>query len=400
MREGFSEQTMEKQSTMTSFTTSFGKTIVCIPGYQDAHIKAKRSDTVPPPEGYDGLTPVGIDGFIKDAYEYSIMVDFLESLGIKRYWERALDIGGGEGTVSRFLRGEGRAGYVANLELVDFGVRLSTARFLKHWMRYKAACEVARFSPRMRRFLVGEDTWCSKRLTQFYAIFGYMPPVGSVFWSMRLRTVPVLDKFIVQDLYTLENQHFDLITSVCSMPCFDAERKIAKVSELLSEGGMFFFLSDNWWFPVNSSLVIGKFPYVSQRLTPEDFHRYVQEFHEPDSDDWLGRYNYFHLGKQRPTLDDYIQMADRYDLELIGSRRLYPPYLTHFRATFTPRLLNQFEETRLSGILEDVRRVRPDVGMSDLMSNYHMAAFIKRSSRRGTLTQYLADLGHKKKPSD
>ncbi len=377
---------------MSSFTTSFGTKIECIPGYEDLHFKAKKSDTTPPPEGYEGLTPFGIDGFIKDAYEYSIMIDFLESLGVKMRWESALDIGGAEGTISRFMRGEGRVRQAATLELADFSQRLSTARFLRHWVRYKAACEVARFSPRMKRFLVGEDTWRGRQLTQMYAIFGYMPPPGSVFWNMRLRTVPMVDQFIIQDLYTLENRRFDLITSVCSMPCFDAERKIAKVSELLPEGGMFFFMSDNWWFPVNSSLVVGKFPYVSQRLTPEDFGRYVQDFHKEDSEDWFGRYNYFHFGKQRPTLDDYIRMADRYGLELIGSRRLYPPHLTHFRATLTPRLLNQFQETRLNHILEDVRKFRPDVGMSDLMSNYHMAAFIKRPQRRETLTQYVADL--------
>ncbi len=398
MHNSVSEQKTEGK-TVKTFTTSFGKNIPCISGYQEAHIHARKSDTTPPPEGYEGMTPFGIDGFIKDAYEYSIVIDFLDSLGVKKRWDRALDIGGAEGTVSRFLRGEGRAGWAANLELADFGKRLSTGRFLKHWIRYKTACDVARFSPRMKRFLVGEDTWGGKRLTRTFAVFGYMPPPGSIFWNMRLRAVPAIDKFLVQDLYTVENQKFDLITSICSMPCFDAERKIAKVSELLPDGGMFVFLSDNWWFPVNSSLVIGKFPYVSQRLNPQDFKRYIEEFHPDDAEDWLGRYNYFHFGKQRPTLDDYIRMADRYDMELIGSRRLYPPHLTHFRAAMTPRLLNQFEETRLSGILEDVRKFRPDVGMSDLMSNYHMAAFIKRARRKETATQYLAGLQKNGTPS-
>lgn len=380
---------------MKTFTTSFGQTIPCIPGYQEAHIHARKSDTTPPAEGYEGMTPFGIDGFIKDAYEYSIMIDFLESLGVKKHWERALDIGGAEGTVSRFLRGEGRVGWAANLELADFGQRLDTKRFMKHWLRYKAACSIAKFSPKMKRFLVGEDTWRGKQLTRTYAVFGYMPPPGSVFWNMRLRTVPTIDKFLVQDLYTLKDQKFNLITSVCSMPCFDAEKKIAKVSALLPEGGMFYFLSDNWWFPVNSSLVIGRFPYVSQRLTPEDFKRYVDEFHPENTEDWMGRYNYFHFGQQRPTLDDYIRMADRYDLELIGSRRLYPPHLTHFRAALTPRLLNQFEETRMSRILENVRKFRPDVGMSDLMSNYHMAAFVKRPRRREPITEYISQLNRK-----
>ncbi len=370
---------------MTSFKTSFGTTIHEVTGYLEAHPHFDLTDVSPP---YEDRTYFGIDGFIKDVYEYSIMIDFLESLGFRCAWERALDVGGAEGTMSRLLRGEGRAQWTATLDLTDLGKCLSTATCLRHWARFRLATTAARFSPKLRRFLLGDGMWRGKRLTWLYPNFGYQPPRSSTFWNLRLRAIPSISQYIVGDFYKVEEK-FDLITSFLALPCFDAERFFSKSSALLDEGGTLFFICDNWWFPVNSAVLVGRFPYVAQRLTESDFRRYVEEFHPDCVEDWMARYRYFHEGKQRPTLNGYIEIADRYDLELIGSRMLYPPYSKHNRAAVPPRVLNQFEDTRLSAVLEDIRRFRPDVGMVDLMTNYVMAAFVKRRRTTPTLSQYL-----------
>ena len=365
---------------MRGFKTSYGTVIEDVEGYRDAHLDFTASDVFPSSESRAETAPFGIDGFIKDVYEYALMIDFMESVGVTTSWDRTLDIGGAEGTMARLLRGEGRAHCAAVVEVKDIASRLPTSLFVKHWCRFRAISAASRFSPRLRRFLLGDGEWRGKRLTALYLNFGYVPPRGSTFWTVRLRAIPRLDRFIVGDVYALQ-ETFDLVTSFLSLPCFDHVRLFEKVGSLLTEGGTFFVMSDNWWFPVNSAVVVGDFPYVSQRLSKEDFRRYVEERHPGDIDDWMSRYEYSYEGRAHPTLDDCVEVADRFGLELIGARRLFPPYLHHHRAAIPPRQLNRHEDTRLVDILADVRHHRPDVGLLDLMCNYVMAIFRKRPAR-------------------
>ena len=38
---------------------------------------------------------------------------------------------------------------------------------------------------------------------------------------------------------------------------------------------MFVFLVNYWWFPVNSTRLVGNFPYPCQRLEKDDFIKYI-----------------------------------------------------------------------------------------------------------------------------
>jgi len=353
---------------MTTFTTSFGRTIKAVPGYREAHSAWTSEQLFTSP-------PFGIDGFVRDVYQYSIMRDFLSSYGISS-WGRALDIGGAEGTLARLLRGEGRARWAGTVEIQDFSKRLSTAAFLRYWAKFQLATSAARCNPALKRFLLGEGAWKGRRLSPTFPEFGYYPPPNSIFWNLWLRHLPKADAYWVQDVYELQ-EAFDFITMLIALPHFDPQHLFRKVSELLVEGGVFFFLSDNWWFSVNSTRLVGLFPYVLQRLTKQDLERYVVEAHPDESQDWMRRYNYFHGGKLQPTLSDYISLAASAGLELIGARMLFPPHETHVRAAISPRRLNRNKETQLADVLNDVHQFRPDVQVTDLMASHVMAVFRK-----------------------
>lgn len=374
---------------MTAFETSGGRRIMPVPGYRNAHHHATAADVFPPEEGFHGLNAFGFDGFMKDHYTYSLMIDFLESLGVDCRWNRALDIGGAEGTVSRLLKGEGRARWTATIELNKFDGGVTTGVFLREFFRFRAAAALSRFSPTLRRFLIGDGAWRGKRLSPLFSAYGYMPPRGSTFWKPRLRAMPTVDEYIVGDVFDLEQQ-FDLITGFSVISYMDVEPLFHKIAALLVEGGVCFLISDYWWFAVNSSLVIGEFPYAMQRLSPEDFERYVAQYHASEFDDWMARYRYYHQGKARPTLNDYVAMADAAGLEFLGSKFLMPPHLRDNRATVSPRMLNRHTDTRIAPVLEDVRQWRPDVGMTDLLSKYVVMAFTKPPARRETLAARLA----------
>ena len=251
--------TSEQSPTRRSFRTSSGRSVPFVPGYRRAHFRATAHDVYPPDEGFHGLDDFGFDGFVKDHYQYSIMVDFLESLGVDCHWAKTLDIGGAEGIISRLLRGEGRAREAVTIEINEFDRGVTTASFLREYVRFKLAAAGARFSPRLRRCLIGDGEWRGRKLTPLYRNYGYYPPKGSRFWSLRFVRPPTLDRYIVGDVFEL-NEQFDLITGFSVISYMDVERLFQKMGGLLVEGGICFLISDYWWFAVNSSLMkLGSF---------------------------------------------------------------------------------------------------------------------------------------------
>ena len=304
------------------FKTSFGSTIEFIPGFKDAHLKVRYSDIVTP---YADMVPdkgnMCIDGFVKDAYEYALMIDFLEELGVRTRWKKGLDLGGAEGTISRMLRGEGRLKQAVTIDMSDASSSLTTGIYARHWLRFKIACWVSRFSPALRRFLLGAGKWRGKRMSAMFNHWGYWPPASSAFWNLKWKAVPRLDRYIAGDVYE-HNDKYDLVTAFFCLDYFDIEKAFRKISDLLVDDGTFFMAVNYWWYPVNASGIVGDFPYCCQRLTREDFQRYFQQHHPEEAADALQRYDYFHQAKLRPTLNDFAEIAARNGLTLLGTKRL------------------------------------------------------------------------------
>lgn len=360
---------------MSAFVTSFGRKIDLVPGYRDRHRHVDNTAIF----GSSLSLPFGIDGFIKDVYEYALMVDFLESLGRPSRWDRALDIGGGEGTVSRLLRGQGKARHSTTIEIEDFRPRLSTRVFMREFLKYRAGTLAAGILPGLRRFLVSGEAWWGRRLTAYYYDFGWMPQRGSNFWRLSIRRPPVVGEYVIGDVYDLAGP-FDLITAFSCLVWFDVGRLFRKVRSLLAPGGTFFMLGDCWWHPVNSTYIVGHFPHACQRLTLADFERYVTECHADERADLLARYRYPYHGQLQPTLDDLVDIAAQAGLELMGAQRLIPPVIEGGKGLPTPRYRDREDEAALEDVLADIRCFRTDVRRTDLMTSWMVAPFMRRAA--------------------
>jgi SAM-dependent methyltransferase len=186
------------------------------------------------------------------------------------------------------------------------------------------------------------------------------------------------DEYLVSDVYELDDR-YDLVTSCFAMEYFDLEKIFAKVSRMLTGGGVFAFLTNFWWYPVNGSKIIGLFPYACQRLTFEDLERYYEQCHPGELGDMRSCYNYSY-GQMRTT-DDYVQVAAAHDLECrcicrIAPRRLFDHKLGERK--IAPDILDQFEDGGLESVLRDVRHFKPAIGMEDLKTSHVIMAFVKR----------------------
>lgn len=356
-----------------SFTTSFGREIPFQDGYLQAH-----PFTNPDPARYlEYKTPtpkkdqrVGFHLFLKDYYEYAVMMDFLDGLGAGHGFSSALDIGGQEATISKLLKAEGRVSETTCIELKNFGSLLPEDLFYKYFVQIKGS------------LLAGRVTGFADSLLKLHtSTFGYYPPEGSQFFRTELKQRPVEDRYLVGDFYELD-QTFDLVTSFLSLDYFDIGLLFEKTASLLEEGGVFCFMYGYWWWPINPTLLVGRFPYACQRLTPEDLQRYYEDNHPDLADRVAPLYNYYHQGRCRPTLGEIIELARRNDLWLLGSKRLQPTHGEHATTPLTPQRLELQHPGILGNVLEDIRQFRSDVQLEDLQTFVLMAAFRKMSPEK------------------
>ncbi len=218
-----------------TFHTSFGRVIPFVEGYRELH----RPPTTQRSRGSsksDPVAQVGFGGFLKDLFEYALVMDFLGSLGIRGPWESALDIGGAEGFISRLMKGEGLARRTACIDLWDMSSKLSDSTFRSHFRRFRNAVIGGRFVQRYRTGLLGESP----------SNFGYYPGPGSKFWNVTMERTPQIDNYIAGDIYKSDGT-YDFISAFLCLEHFDLEALFPKVNSMLSPSGVFCFLTSSWW---------------------------------------------------------------------------------------------------------------------------------------------------------
>ena len=119
------------------FVTKFGNKIQTIESYIDVHNTADYQTVIEHTVKRAEKHKSSQGGFLKDLLEYSLVIDFLESLGLQTKWNKTLDIGGREGFVARFLTGEGKSNYADCIELYDYGKSLTTPKMESLYRFYK-----------------------------------------------------------------------------------------------------------------------------------------------------------------------------------------------------------------------------------------------------------------------
>ena len=370
---------------MDTFTTSYGRTLKCDPDFLAAHTVVSDDVSGTQPTQYDVskkyVQKMEISDFIKDKLEYDLLMGFVESLG-QGPWKNAIDVGGAEGTMAYLLKAEGLAEHASVLEIRDMRDTLTPAHFKKLELLLQGLKHIKHFNKKLQK----------KLFTSHMANFGYIPPKNSKFWKVPKYIYKAkVDDYIIGDFYE-QSGKYDLITMFLCIQHFDVERLFAKVYDMLEEGGTYCFLVDSWWWPVNSSGIVGEFPYACQRLNKDDFKRYVETNAPNQAKSILTRYNYYHHGKQRPTIMDYIRLAEAAGLTLLGYRRLMPLEKTHPKTPVNTRAVEDFSDATLDDVLKDIHQFRSDVTKTDLQTAFTMAVFTKKSKKKQPMKEYLDNL--------
>ena len=367
-----------------NFRTKFGHNIPFVKGFREKHPQVSARDVL-----YgDGNTSYIVNEyqFSKDLFEFLLMLDFLRPHRSSGAFESMLDLGGEEGTVARFFKVTGWAKHSTCIEMRDLKNCLPTDLFMKYCVDFQAD----------REALINGRSLSETKITKHFADlskeFWYSPLLGSSCFSSSFQGSPELDSFLCKDFYTHTGQ-YDLVTALLCLSWFDLDQIFAKVQELLSIGGIFFFIADYWWWPVNSTSITGDFPYTCQRLCEEDLIRYFSTYYPDKVDDVMERYRYFHKGKIHPTVSDYICAAYKAGLTLVDGRRIMPRTHSHPRTPYAPAFLESLKGNILGEVLNDIHYFRPGIQREDLQTSFVALAFAKMAPPQDSLEEALARTG-------
>jgi SAM-dependent methyltransferase len=361
------------------FVTKYGDRIDFIDGYFELFpdLLAQYQDTI---EIYDNFEehlkkkgqdqtavtpPVWGAGYLARHARTAKMIEMLEKYGARRKYKSVLDIGTGYGVMPRLMKAFGLADKAYGLDLTDRSYFVPSQQILD----YESDLARTKAMDALKSKLDLPPTDWAFKGTQ--PEFGFSMSNHSFFPKVVTTDID-MDGLIIDDVYKQQQKH-DLITSFASLCCFDSDKIIEKVSSLLEDGGVFFVYVNLWWFPINSTILTGHFPFAHARLDRDDWTRYARENH-PEHFAKMNRL-YDVLDPKHPTVSTYIETAAKNGLTLLGYERCIHTQAHDPRSRFTPNYMEKFfEHSYLIEVLNNIRRFRSDVSIEDLhTSHVHMA---------------------------
>ena len=316
-----------------------------------------------------------------------LFMDIIERYtNIPLKFKKCLDIGCGYGIQPRTLKALGVVDEAVGIDVFDRCSQIKASNIRKLHRRLPLFLLVDwwldRIEKKPRRLRKAYEQAALEKVAsprrQVMRVSGTRLP-KSIYLS-RYKRAPELDRFIEGDVFDLKEK-FDLVTSFSSIEWFQLDQIMAKVSDLLEDGGIFYMYVGSWWAATNVSALFGHFPYAAQRLNPEDFARYAEEFHGHEKEEVLTAYKYYDFA--HPTLSDYMEVGYKYGLmPVYAYNAMMPEAYTKARG-ISALGYAEYHSAEFTKVLEDIQKFRPDVRFEDLFSGLYYVVFkkVKKDSR-------------------
>lgn len=323
-----------------------------------------------------------------------IFLDLLASTGRAPRFERTLDIGCGIGIQPRILKGLGYADYAAGIDIIDRSSAIDTKSLMLNHRRFRRF----RFIEPYLEKLDHED-W--RTLSDFKRALamkvstprrmtlknqGYLLPAD--IYKKRLVKEPELDASIEGNVYDLEEQ-FDLITAYSSLEWFKLSEIFGKVSSLLTTGGLFYMYVGNWWASNSNTKISTHFPYARQRLSPQEFNRYVDNCFGADASETKAAYAFY--DPEHPNFSDFIRLGLENGLVPIAHRCTILPHQFSHRYGMHAKGYALNDHQRFLQALAHIQKRRPDVRPEDLLTELTYIIFEKIDQGNTATAEYYQD---------
>lgn len=344
---------------MTSFTTEFGNRIDFVPGYFE------RNNFYADYARRTGLMPVSNDEAnqrmsfhlpAKDWVMFSAMLHFMIRNNLLRKFQSGIDLGGAEATLIRLFRAAGFVEHSVNVDIVDF-TKVHNDDYFREFM--DAIANVDAKTGQLADIIKNSALWV-KHGADHFANYTLMTGLHTEF-----PRPPKLDENYCMDALEVPGT-YDLVTAVAVFDFFELDRAFAKLKTMLKPGGVFVGHLNYCWWPISAGGVVGHFPYAQQRLNWNDLHRYYAEHHPDFMFNLESRYNWFHKGKIRPTIGDWMAIARKHGLRPVAVERIIPKRSNRFADV--PVNMLKAPWFNYDEVLRDIHCMKPGVTAEDLIT--------------------------------
>lgn len=387
-----------------SFTSSFGRKIEFISGHLEFVKKTSGLRTEPAPDwenaalnvagGHEKLDYVDVNKqFQKTRRELSLIgyasrltrvcqfLDLLDHTAVKPRFDDCLDLGCGFAVQPRILKALGVVSEAVGIDIYDRSSGIDEDVLVK---RHRQLKRKGRLLEHIHNYIgktpSGSMSGLQKAILRNFPVPRKACKVGGFapnfdFKKLRFIRQPELDQYVNGDIFEFEGRQFHLITSFSSLEWFEAHSIFLKISELLRPGGIFYLWVPNWWCAVNTTQLAGHFPYACQRLTQEDYFRYLDECLPEFSRACKVGYRYFDPG--HPTLTDYLEIGNENGLIPLGWKSNIIPEPISWKYGITSLGYFKYSHDVISDVLEDIHQFRSDVRLLDLLPHTHAIVYEK-----------------------
>jgi hypothetical protein len=344
-----------------TFRTKYGHVIEEVDGYWQLYEKHRQSPSVLATDEEHTRFSVNFYAFAKDLFEYGFMMDLLGDNGVELKVARALDVGGMEGTVSRLLKNSGQAAICDCVDIHDYGRTLTDEKFVSYLRSYR----------RLYRWRPG------KVLMNFQEHFDHRLNRKRFSGQLALGKRFDIDNYFTCGFQAMdEDVQYDFVSGLGCLTYFELNEFFHKLSKVLVRGGLFYFFADCWWNQCNSTGITGGFPWCIQRLESDDALRYFREWHpEVSLLEIEGKLNYYHKGKDRPTITDIVNAACDHGFSVVATRRHIARAIDNERIYALARDL--YARTPPAEVLRDIGHFKKGVSELDLRTSFNSAVFVR-----------------------
>jgi hypothetical protein len=376
------------------FRTSFGHEIPIVENYRRNlppprdNTSAESSSSIQESLGVKG--PVEDDfGITSDIYQFAILADWFRSTPLSgRRYKRMLDVGGSTGFMSMLFKAAGYVDKVENIEILDFRESLDWDRVHYFFKKIQHGRKVLRqpwSTPRdwRSRYTHWRDSvsdrnalsWQVNELDFMQSTHPFPVDKDSHYWDIDPDVPLGLDRYILGDMMELD-EVYDFLLVATTMQHFSVPVFLRKAYSLLEPGGVLFIWNAYWYWALLVNRIYGDFPWAVQRLTREDWERYVAEYQPDQIENSKVSISRFHKGEWHYTVPDYIKAGEEAGFRHVAHHRLRP----------FSGLKNKIGAWTLEGdhgpavqkeVLRDINEFRPDVEAVDLTTQSVFLLFQK-----------------------
>lgn len=315
--------------------------------------------------------------FMAKLYEVLLVLEALKGSGRLRSFEQSLDIGSGPAIQSRILKMLGVVNNVVASDIYDGSNRCTDDCLIKYARKFQylhKLYQMRKLIPRNLRKQINFINNVESKMPYGSKFYGYCPDDRP--YNYRIKNAPSIDHYYVGDIFHHDGR-YDLISSFMALEYFDFGPIAEKAAQLLKPGGIFVFLVSYWWYPINNTLLYGKFPYLLQQLSHEEALEYYARVHPHLSLDSLDQ-RMARSDKSRPVMSDYENIAFAKGLRPLKSLRLPMAPDKNERAVLGPMAIDKLPGWNLDRVLQNALRLKPHLTVSDLLTSHVLMLFEKR----------------------